>query len=223
VPTPPRKALEDLGLEDLRHRRAKHLRRLKSYAALGAFPHNHDFEGERRPYLMDRHGRLCAVGYLIAAATVGDDFDYALFMGLNYTATRESSAMTPMRSPPAPDPRATTHSVASALFQKLAAENNHIRVRDVKGGPILKLILGSGLTQEECALIQPGYSYLQCEGCLPGSESGGGAAFGHPTPDSVVAAEKDKVRIRAHLTKVLATLEGQTDASLATALGRLKG
>jgi hypothetical protein len=32
----------------------------------GVFPRNYDFPGERRPCFIDRNGRLCAVGYLVA-------------------------------------------------------------------------------------------------------------------------------------------------------------
>ena len=43
----------------------------------------------------------------------------------------------------------------------IAATNNHIRIADVHAGPLLDWILDSGLTQAECALIQPSYACIE--------------------------------------------------------------
>lgn len=47
-------------------RRAHLLNLLHRYWVAGVFPRNYDFPGERRPCFIDRTGRLCAVGYLVA-------------------------------------------------------------------------------------------------------------------------------------------------------------
>ena len=47
-------------------RRAHLLDLLHRYWVAGVFPRNYDFPGERRPCFIDRDGRLCAVGYLVA-------------------------------------------------------------------------------------------------------------------------------------------------------------
>ena len=47
-------------------RRAHLLDLLHRYWVAGVFPRNYDFPGERRPCFIDRNGRLCAVGYLVA-------------------------------------------------------------------------------------------------------------------------------------------------------------
>jgi hypothetical protein len=58
-----------------RRARSEHIRRLHSYAERRVYPHNHDFEGGRRPYFVDRHGTLCAMAYLIAASGRRDIVD----------------------------------------------------------------------------------------------------------------------------------------------------
>lgn len=47
--------------------------------------------------------------------------------------------------------------------RKVAARNNRVRIMDVQDGPVAKWIAGSGLTQEECALIQPSYEFQRRE------------------------------------------------------------
>lgn len=47
-------------------RRAHLLDLLHDYWVAGVFPRNFDYPGERRPCFIDRDGRLCAVGYLVA-------------------------------------------------------------------------------------------------------------------------------------------------------------
>ena len=51
---------------ELAARRAHLLDLLHRYWVAGVFPRNDDFPGERRPCFIDRAGRLCAVGYLVA-------------------------------------------------------------------------------------------------------------------------------------------------------------
>lgn len=50
----------------LARRRAHLLDLLHRYWVKGVFPRNFDYPGERRPCFIDRDGRLCAVGYLVA-------------------------------------------------------------------------------------------------------------------------------------------------------------
>ncbi|SFP81970.1 hypothetical protein [Hymenobacter arizonensis] len=50
----------------LARRRAHLLDLLHGYWVAGVFPRNHDYPGERRPCFIDRDGRLCAVGFLVA-------------------------------------------------------------------------------------------------------------------------------------------------------------
>lgn len=45
----------------------------------------------------------------------------------------------------------------------VARENNLVLVDEVRTGPVLDWILGAGLLQEECALIQPGYDWRRPE------------------------------------------------------------
>ncbi|WP_426062141.1 hypothetical protein [Hymenobacter sp. B1770] len=50
----------------LAKRRTHLLDLLHGYWVAGFFPRNYDYPGERRPCFIDRDGRLCAVGYLVA-------------------------------------------------------------------------------------------------------------------------------------------------------------
>jgi hypothetical protein len=52
--------------------RARNLDRLREYRLRGEFPRNTEFPGRRVPYFADAEGRLCAVGYLVAASGRGD-------------------------------------------------------------------------------------------------------------------------------------------------------
>ena len=209
-------------LAELKKQRQARIQELEDYVKQGAFPHNHELKGKRQPYLMDAHGSLCAVGYLVAASQV-EGFDYSRFRTINQTAWSYSSA-----SPPDPDFEAmqreeerknAKYSGVSALFKKLAAANNKVRMMDVEEGPIADWVLTSGLTLEECALIQPGYSFLNCRDCTGMDDRVG---FGEVTADASKVIEADRERISTHLTAVSKTLKAQTDESLATAFARLK-
>lgn len=50
------------------------------------------------------------------------------------------------------------------LVKTIARKDNFVRIENVKDGPMLDWIRLSGLTQEEAALIQPGYSWDALEG-----------------------------------------------------------
>ena len=73
-------------------RRAHLLDLLHRYWVAGVFPRNYDHPGERRPCFIDRDGRLCAVGYLVAA-TAGR----AVAEGIN--AAHQYDAIADMRAP----------------------------------------------------------------------------------------------------------------------------
>jgi tetratricopeptide (TPR) repeat protein len=47
------------------------------------------------------------------------------------------------------------------LVDQVAATSNHIRIEDVRRGPLVDWMYSSGLTQEECALIQPSYATIE--------------------------------------------------------------
>lgn len=201
-------------------RRARGIVELEAYAAAGVFPHNHDAGGERIPYLLDRHGRLCAVAYLMVSSTVGNGFSHEAFAKLNDRAIVHQSLD--------PEPE-SDEAVAieeryrpmSTLLQELARLDNHVRVADVKDGPLLRWILTSGFTQTECALIQPGYTNLQCDDCKPGSEQRP-ESFGKPAAAARELEAADRERIQGHLTRVISDLRAHTDESLALCLERLR-
>lgn len=207
--------------ETLAAEREKRLADLREYAGKGMFPHNHGHEGKRTPYFMDRHGRLCAVGYLIAKSLAGAAWDYDRFMGeFNIARTHSDVGIVYDDGPRPPKPAPIKDLLG--FFNQVATANNHIRIADVNGGPILDWILRSGLTQEEAALIQPGYSYLACDACLPGSEQRA-VTFGRPTEESGHIEAQDRERIREHLARVERKLREDTPASLALAHRRALG
>ena len=47
------------------------------------------------------------------------------------------------------------------LVNRIATSCNHVRIADVDHGPLVDWIRNSGLTQEECALIQPSYATIE--------------------------------------------------------------
>lgn len=173
----------------LAERRARGIGELEAYAASGVFPHNHDVGGERVPYLVDRHGRLCAVAYLMASSAVGDGFSHAQFALFN---DRSGVWLFGRTNTPA-EPTAERYRSVSTLIQDLARLDNHVRIADLKGGPLLRWILTSGFTQAECARIQPAYTYLKCDDCHPGSEERP-KCFGRPTAAALELEAADRKR-----------------------------
>ncbi len=200
-------------------RRARGIAELQTYAAAGDFPHNHDVGGERVPYLLDRHGRLCAVAYLMASSSFGGGFDHDVFASLNDRAF--TGDMSRFDSTDEGAPNTKRYRTVSALLKELARVDNQVRVADVRDGPLLRWILVSGFTQEECALIQPTYTYLACDDCDPGSEQRP-VSFGSPTAAALEVQAVDRERIRGHLTSVVSTLRAATEESLARCLDRLR-
>jgi hypothetical protein len=85
------------------------------------------------------------------------------------------------------------------VVEQVSKKNNHVRIADLAGGPVVDWILISGLTQEECALIQPSYNW---------------------TPESE-PTEAQKAELRRHFEAVVLDLRENAAASLARALERL--
>ena len=99
----------------LARRRAHMLGLLRRYWAAGIFPRNHKYVAERRPCFIDRDGRLCAVGYLVAE-----------------TAGR-------------------------AVAERINAAHQYDLIADMRLPALADWVRASGLTAQECALIQPTY------------------------------------------------------------------
>jgi len=79
------------------------------------------------------------------------------------------------------------------LVQRIAKENNHLRIADVTEGPVFDWILRSGLTKEECVLIQEPY---------------------------IGDDDSERRRIQRHLSQVEETLLEKTEESLQVAVDR---
>jgi hypothetical protein len=77
------------------------------------------------------------------------------------------------------------------LIRLTAAHSNSVNLADVKAGPLLEWVLGSGLTREEVALLQMPYVYDSAAG------------------------------VSAHFQRILARLSADTDASLDAAAEQL--
>ncbi len=85
------------------------------------------------------------------------------------------------------------------LVKSISYSTNHIRIENVHAGPLLDWIHDSGLTQDECALIQPSYATI------------GDYRQGRPWKDEVA-------RLQQHFAKVEQTLLTESQLSLGKAL-----
>lgn len=85
--------------------------------------------------------------------------------------------------------------------ERIARADNHVRVMSVHGGALVEWVLESGLLQEECASIQPTYSFEMKRA--------------HQILDT------ERRRIQDHLLKVEQKLRESTQSSLQVALTRL--
>ena len=101
------------------HQRTQNIKHLEEYIASCIYPRNYDYEGERKPYFIDRDGRICAVGYLV-----------------EQTAGRE-------------------------LAEEINTSFQYEKIADMESESLEKWIEESGLTKEECAMIQPSYQGLR--------------------------------------------------------------
>jgi hypothetical protein len=88
------------------------------------------------------------------------------------------------------------------LVEEAARKNNNVKVVDLRDGPILEWILESGLTQEECVLIQ-----------RP-SLSGEDAA-------SMAKRQQESKRLRDDLARIEQTLRQSTEKSLTISVKRM--
>ncbi|OON67357.1 hypothetical protein B0919_17975 [Hymenobacter sp. CRA2] len=96
----------------LRRRRYRTLKLLHAYWTTGLFPIDTEHPARRRPCLMDRDGRVCAIGYLI-----------------EQTAGHE-------------------------LVEQLSQRHRNDRIETIKTPELLHWVQMSGLTMEECVMIQ---------------------------------------------------------------------
>jgi len=85
------------------------------------------------------------------------------------------------------------------LVERIASITNHIRIENVHDGPLLDWIHDSGLTQKECALIQPSYATIE------------DYRQGRPWQDEVA-------RLKQNFAKVEQSLLDESQRSLCTAL-----
>jgi hypothetical protein len=122
----------------LAQRRAHLLDLLHQYWVAGVFPRNYDYPGERRPCFIDRAGRLCAVGYLVAetagrpvAERINQEHQYDLIADMRTPALArwvQNSGLTKAEcaliqpsygsAPPTmtPEPVPTAYAVGSAMW-----------------------------------------------------------------------------------------------------------
>lgn len=87
------------------------------------------------------------------------------------------------------------------LASTIARTDNHVYVEHIERGPALDWILFSGLTQDECATIQPSYGFMQ-----------------RPHDPT----ERERETLRTHFANVEAQLLRDTKSSLHTALALLE-
>ncbi len=92
------------------------------------------------------------------------------------------------------------------LVDATAAQQNFLRLADVREGPLLDWMLRSGFTQEEIARIQEPYFNIDDQ---------------LPPRDYAREREDEKRRVRGVLLSVARELERDTDASLELATDRL--
>jgi hypothetical protein len=91
-----------------------------------------------------------------------------------------------------------------ALARTIAATNNNVYIERIEEGPALDWILFSGLTQSECALIQPSYNWRP------------------PRPVPEPPPDDEPQRLREHFARVHTQLLDHTTASLGEAVSKLE-
>lgn len=130
----------------------------------------------------------------------------------NFPVNSTNVDMTPVFVDENDTPCAVGHlmrcSGATELVGDIAAGNNLVKLHEVKDGPVVEWIKHSGLTKEECELIQPSY-----EG-WPDREP--------RRPIDVVDTRESGIKhIRARLEAVARKLRKDTAASMELALSRV--
>ncbi len=88
--------------------------------------------------------------------------------------------------------------------QQVAAQNNFLRLADVHDGPLLAWMLSSGFTQDEIAMIQEPYFFIEPD-----------------LPDEPVMEDLEKARLQARFRQIEVTLRRATETSLNQAVDRL--
>ena len=91
-----------------------------------------------------------------------------------------------------------------SIVRQVAREANDIRLADVRDGVLLDWILASGFTQQEVALIQEPYDFIDVR-----------------EPSIEEREFEEKRRLQQHFTEVEAALRQNAHASLALAVDRL--
>lgn len=110
------------------------------------------------------------------------------------------------------------------LVKKVVEMNNHVKVMDVKDGPLVDWILSSGLTQEECARIQPNYRPRPRP--IPDPKPTP-RPIPDPKPDpkptpAPSPTPEESQRLKLHFSQVEAELKANTFPSLDKAMERLR-
>jgi hypothetical protein len=90
------------------------------------------------------------------------------------------------------------------LVEEIVRTDNHVYIEHITEGPALDWIRFSGLTQEECAVIQPSYDWER------------------PMPVPMPPRELDRERLRTHFASVEQQLLRDSETSLDTALALLE-
>jgi hypothetical protein len=103
---------------ELRGKRSFLLNKLHEYRINGRFPRNHSGSKGRKPCFIDKHGNICAVGYLVAQSSGYD------------------------------------------LAKRINALHQYDLITEMNMPELNKWVAESGLTLEECAMIQPAYSSI---------------------------------------------------------------
>lgn len=100
---------------------------------------------------------------------------------------------------------------ATELVDEVQRTNNLVRLNELHDGPVVEWIRTSGLTKEECELIQPSYWRGR----------GGAEPEPDPYPDPPQPVLNHTSLIQDRLRAVARKLRADTPASLRVALGRL--
>jgi len=102
------------------------------------------------------------------------------------------------------------------LARTIAKTDNHVYIEKITDGPALGWILFSGLTQAECAMIQPSYNWRPpVRDAFDPIDPVSPRPIRPPDPDS------EQAQLRKHFAAVEQRLIGDTETSLESALGLL--
>ena len=102
------------------------------------------------------------------------------------------------------------------LAATIAKTDNHVYIEKLGDGPALDWILFSGLTQAECAMIQPSYNWRPGKPGWPQDPP-----IESPRPIRPIEPDTEQAQLRTHFTAVEQRLLGDTETSLDSMLGLL--